>query len=116
MPHIINQSKFQKWQKPSFCYLCGVPLDNGLLLNDDHCPPEAMFKVADRINYPIKLKVHENCNHSWHVNDEKMGIFYDILHDGNKITSPELQNKLIFQDVETNQGVFKGITEFPLQP
>lgn len=75
-----------------------------------------MFKVADRINYPIKLKVHEKCNHNWHINDEKMGIFYDILHGGNKITIPELQNKLTFQDIETNQGVFKGITGFPLQP
>jgi hypothetical protein len=116
MPHITNQSEFQKRQKPSFCYLCGEPLNNGISLNDDHCPPEAMFKVADRINYPIKLKVHENCNHSWHVNDEKLGIFYDILHGGNKTTSPKLQKKLTFQDIETNQGVFKGITEFPLQP
>lgn len=116
MPHISSQSQFQKWSKPSFCYLCGEALANGAGLNDDHCPPEGMFAVADRINYPIKLKVHASCNHRWHVEDEKMAIFYDVLHGGAKASVPALQKKLSFLDIENDQGVYQGITNFPIRP
>lgn len=116
MPRIENQSQFQKWVKPSFCYLCGESLQNGTALNDDHCPPEGMFAIADRVNYPIKFSVHASCNHRWHVDDEKMSIFYDILHGGTKASDPVLQKKLSFLDIENEQGVFLGITNFPIRP
>lgn len=116
MPSIANQSQFQKWPKPTFCYLCGKTLADGTPLNDDHCPPEGMFAVADRINYPIKLKVHASCNHSWHVEDEKMAIFYDVLHGAKKASDPALGKKLSFIDVENEQGTYQGITNFPIRP
>lgn len=116
MPQIANQSQFQKWKKPTFCYLCGELLENTRPLNDDHCPPEGMFAVSDRINYPIKIAVHAGCNHRWHVEDEKMAIFYDVLHGGSKVSVPTLQRKLSFLDVETDQGLFQGITNFPIRP
>lgn len=116
MPRIETQSQFQKAKKPQFCYLCGDPLHNGLLLNSDHCPPQGMFAASDRINYPIKVCVHAECNHRWHAADEKMAIFYDVLHGGAKSAVPTLRNKLTFRDVETEQGIFQGITNFPIRP
>lgn len=116
MPGIASQSEFQKWQKPGFCYLCGKTLNDGTPLNADHCPPESMFAVTDRANYPIKLKVHATCNHRWHVEDEKMAIFYDVLHGAKKASDPSLQKKLSFVDVENDQGIYQGITDFPIRP
>lgn len=116
MPGISNQSQFQKWPKPGFCYLCGKTLVDGTKLNDDHCPPQGIFAVADRANYPIKLKVHARCNHRWHVEDEKMAIFYDVLHGAQKASDPALQKKLSFVDIETDQGIYLGITDFPIRP
>ena len=66
-------------------------LADGTDLNFDHCPPESMFAISDRANYPIKLKVHARCNHRWHSEDEKMAIFYDVLHGNKKASNPSLQ-------------------------
>jgi len=108
MPRIETQSQFRKWSKPDFCYLCGDLLENGAPLNDDHCPPQAMFAVSDRISYPIKMSVHVKCNHRWHAEDEKLAIFFDILHGGAKASVPALHRKLTFLDVETEQGTSKA--------
>lgn len=116
MPGIATQSQFQKWQKPDFCYICGKTLANGALLNSDHCPPEGMFAPSDRVNYPVKLKVHASCNHRWHIEDEKMAIFYDILRGGKKASDSSLQKKLSFVDIENDQGIYHGITDFPIRP
>lgn len=116
MPHIANQSQFQKWKKPAFCYLCGEPLQSDADLNDDHCPPEGMFAISDRANYPIKLRVHAKCNHRWHAEDEKMAIFYDVLHGSSKASDPTLHKKLTFLDIENDQGTFQGITNLPIRP
>lgn len=116
MPRITTQSQFQKWPQPAFCYLCGQIVANGASLNDDHCPPEGMFAIADRANYPIKLKVHAACNHRWHADDEKLAIFFDILHGGEKAEKPGLLKKLSFVDIDNEQGTYQGITNFPLRP
>lgn len=116
MPILLNQAQFQRWQKPNFCYLCGVTLEDGTALNDDHCPPQGMFAKPDRANYPIKLKVHERCNHKWHLADETMAIFLDILHGTGKSTDPGHLGKLNFIDIENAQGVYQGITKFPMRP
>jgi hypothetical protein len=116
MPRIATQSQFQRWPKPTFCYLCGNTLSDGTSLNFDHCPPEGMFALTDRSNYPIRLKVHAACNHRWHGDDEKLAIFFDILHGGLKASDPALRKKLSFLDVENDQGVYQGITNFPMRP
>lgn len=116
MPGIATQKQFRDWKKPSFCYLCGEILADGSKLNRDHCPPQGIFAAEDRINYPLLLRVHERCNHRWHGLDEKMAIFYDVLHGATKASDPKLAKKLKFVDVRNEQGVYRGITEFPLRP
>ncbi|THJ15091.1 MAG: hypothetical protein CAF42_015375 [Nitrospira sp. CG24B] len=116
MPQIRTQSDFQRLSKPNFCYMCGVDLNNGEIVNGDHCPPEKLFQPSDRVDYPIKVKVHARCNHKWSEDDEKLSIFFDILHGGTKANDPELLKKLSFLSVITAQGVYKGITCFPLRP
>ena len=116
MPHIHTQSDFQRLSKPNFCYLCGVDIHKDAIVNSDHCPPEKLFHPSDRIDYPIKVKVHASCNHKWHEDDEKLSIFFDILHGGKKVNDPELLKKLSFLSVVTAQGVYQGITCFPLRP
>jgi len=116
MPHITSQNEYQKLGKPDFCYFCGKPLSKGQPLNSDHCPPVKIFHTSDRINYPIKIQVHEKCNHSWHLNDDKLSIFFDVLHGGIKATKAEHYNKLTFTDIKTKQGLYQGITDFPIEP
>lgn len=116
MPRLVKQAQFQRWPKPDFCYLCGVALEDGSELNDDHCPPQGMFAKEDRANYPVKLQVHACCNHKWHTADETMAIFIDILHGTGKATNPGLLRKLEFVDIENEQGVYQGITKFPMRP
>lgn len=80
MPHVRTQKQFQQCAKPSFCYICGKPLDNGERVNKDHCPPQGMFKEEDLVNYPIVLKVHQACNARWSGDDEIFAVMYDVLH------------------------------------
>ena len=116
MPHLLTQSQYQRWPKPGFCYLCGRLLSNGTSLNDDHCPPQGMFAIEDRQNYPIKLSVHAECNHKWHLEDEKMAIFLDLQHGARKSTDSNHFKKLQFIDIENDQGTSQGITNFPMRP
>jgi len=116
VPHLITQAQFQQWQKPAFCYLCGMTLDDGTILNNDHCPPQAMFAKLDRTNYPIKLQVHERCNHKWHLADEMISVFLDILHGTGKAADPHHLRKLNFVNIQNAQGLYQGITKFPMRP
>lgn len=115
MPNITTQKEYQNLDKPEFCYFCGEPLNNGKKINSDHCPPEKIFHVSDRENYPVKLNVHENCNHKWHIGDEKLSIFFDVLHGAKKASNPQLRNKLSFVDIENEQGIYQGLADFPLK-
>lgn len=45
-----------------------------------------------------------------------MAIFYDVLHGGTKASVPGLRSKLTFLDIETVQGTFQGLTNFPIRP
>ncbi|MBF8177026.1 MAG: hypothetical protein K2Y13_06125 [Burkholderiaceae bacterium] len=116
MPRLLTQSQFQRWKKPDFCYLCGTTLKDGSLLNDDHCPPQSFFSKPDRTNYPIKLQVHERCNHKWHLADETMSIFLDALHGTEKSSNPKHLAKLNFIDIKSEQGIYQGITKLPIRP
>ena len=115
MPNITTQKEYQKLAKPNFCYFCGKPLNNEEQINSDHCPPEKIFHVSDRINYPVKLNVHKKCNHNWHIGDEKFSIFFDVLHGSQKVNNPQLRNKLSFVNIENEQGVYQGLTNFPFK-
>jgi hypothetical protein len=116
MPKLVKQAEFQRWPKPNFCYLCGLDLKDGSALNDDHCPPKGMFAKEDRANYPITLQVHALCNHKWHSADETMAIFLDKLHNTGKATKPGVRRKLHLVDIKSEQGVYQGITKFPILP
>ena len=116
MRHLVSQSTFQKWPKPEFCYLCGEALQNGKPTNEDHCPPSGLFRIEDRANYSLKLKVHAACNHRWHAVDEKMSVFLDFLHNNGKLTNRSLVDKLNFHDIENEQGCYFGVSNVPLRP
>jgi hypothetical protein len=113
MPRIVTQRDFQKWHKPDFCYLCGKTLDDGTDLNDDHCPPSALFLPADRANYSIVLKVHERCNHSWHAIDEILATIYGIMHGSIEQLGGRRREPTIEQ-VENDQGLFAAALDVPL--
>jgi hypothetical protein len=110
MPHILTQNDFQRRRKLTFCYLCGQPLKNDTNLNDDHCPPKAIFKDEDRENYSLTLKVHESCNSRWHKYDEQFSILYDALHGGPKI---EAKRDMEIIDVQNTEGIFPAVTGVP---
>lgn len=75
-----------------------------------------MFAVEDRSNYPVKVTVHKSCNHAWHLQDEKMAIFFDVLHGAKLASDPDLRRKLAFVDVTNDQGTYQGLAGFPLKP
>jgi hypothetical protein len=45
-----------------------------------------------------------------------MAIFFDILHGAGKASDPALIKKLSFLDIENDQGLYQGITNFPIRP
>lgn len=116
MPRLIAQSQFRRWPKPAFCYLCGESLANGSPVNDDHCPPKGMFAAVDRQDYPLVLQVHEKCNHAWHIADETMALFLDVLHGGKRVAEPRQLAKLSFLDIQNEQGRYQAINNFPIKP
>src|SRR5882724_8450993 len=110
MPHILTQKDFRQRRSLTFCYLCGQPLKNDSKLNDDHCPPKAVFKNEDRRDYSLTLKVHESCNSRWHKYDEQFSILYDALHGGSKI---EAKRDMEIIDVRNSDGIFPALTGVP---
>jgi hypothetical protein len=70
----------------AFCYLCGLPFQDGDQKNRDHVPPSAIFLEADR-NFPLILPTHYLCNHDRHLEDQTIGQLVGILH--NQAPDPE---------------------------
>lgn len=81
MSDIVDQKKAREVKKLPFCYICGNPLQSGEVHDDDHVPPKNMFLASDR-NFPIILRVHEQCNDAWQIADERVGFLIKILHGG----------------------------------
>lgn len=71
MIELMYQKHFQPLQKLPFCYLCAREFCVGDKINRDHIPPEAIFAKRDRD--PLQLPTHYACNHTHHLNDEKVG-------------------------------------------
>ena len=44
-----------------------------------------------------------------------MAIFYDVLHGNKKASNQSLQKKLKIVNVENDQGIYQGITDFPIR-
>jgi hypothetical protein len=86
-----NQNAMRKVQKLPFCYLCGKRLVDPR--NDDHVPPDAIFRSADR-NFPLTLPTHEKCNGDRSAEDQVIGQLVGLLH--RKSLDPR-QNKLTVQ-------------------
>jgi hypothetical protein len=118
MPRITTQKEFAQHKQLGFCYLCGEPLDNGYLLDDDHCPPKSIFNVTDRSDYPIKLKVHKQCNHAWHSGDDLLSLFFDPLSEQGKAANEKHRNRMEKHkvSVDLQDHTLVGYTNLPLRP
>jgi hypothetical protein len=55
-----TQQALRRARDLPFCYLCGLPIQPGDVLNRDHVPPAALFARADR-NFPLILRAHKHC-------------------------------------------------------
>ena len=117
MPRITTQQEFKEYKNLLFCYLCGEPLNNGMPVNDDHCPPKAIFNPKDRANYPILLKVHEKCNHEKHLSDEMLSLFFDPLSNQGKVNKDKHQRQMdkrkVYVQLPSSQ--LSGYTDLPLK-
>jgi hypothetical protein len=118
MPRITTQREFAESKQPSFCYLCGEPLDNGDPTNEDHCPPKSIFGISDRSDYPIVLKVHEDCNHQWCLSDDMLVLFFDPLSGQGKVGKERHRSRMEKRKVSVGfEGrVIDGYTNLPLRP
>jgi len=81
-----TQQAVRPAQKLAFCYLCGLPFQDGDHKNRDHVPPSAIFLQPDR-DFPLILPTHYGCNHDRHVEDQTIGQLVGILH--NQAPDPE---------------------------
>jgi len=118
MPRITTQREFAEGKQPSFCYLCGKPLDNGYPTNEDHCPPKSIFRVNDRSDYPIILKVHEDCNQEWCPADDMLSLFFDPLSGQGKAEKKKHRRRMEKRKVSVDLGghAIDGYTDLPLRP
>ena len=118
MRRITTQREFKAQKNLPFCYLCGEPLDNGLPINDDHCPPKSIFNSSDRADYPIILKVHEKCNHEQHLRDEMLSLFFDPLSNQGKAKKDKHQRQMDKRKVHVQfpNSQLVGYTDLPLMP
>jgi hypothetical protein len=118
MRRITTQDCFGQNKQLPFCYLCGKALDDGRPTNDDHCPPKRVFHASDRSDYPIILKVHEECNHAWHLSDDLLSLFFDPVSQQGKVLKEKHRNRMDKNKVSCNfrgQDI-EGYTNIPLRP
>jgi hypothetical protein len=76
---LITQQDVRPLRRLPFCYICGLPLVDDDVRNDDHVPPSSVFLEADR-NHPLILPTHYACNHGQHVQDQQIGQLVGLLH------------------------------------
>lgn len=113
---ILSQSQLRAHGFPTFCYLCGEPLDGPAPVNRDHCPPKGFFAPDDRENFPIILPTHEACNNRWKGADEIIGILTDALHIRKKSTDLKRTRKIDAQLVKLGENEAAMVTNLPISP
>jgi hypothetical protein len=57
MPALVSRAERQAVSALPFCYLCGIPFENGEARHADHVPPKAIFAKQDRD--PLVLASHD---------------------------------------------------------
>lgn len=77
MPSLLTQKALRNVRKLPFCYLCGKTIAKTDSVNRDHVPPKSIFAPSDR--QPLILLSHERCNHSRHLEDEKIGQLISLV-------------------------------------
>lgn len=113
---ISSQKQLRAHGAPSFCYLCGEPLDGPQPVNGDHCPPKGLFAPHDRANFPIILLTHQECNNHWHNADELIGIVTDALHSKKKSTDIAHTRKLDAEESLFGHHPAIAVSNFPIEP
>jgi|LQYC01.1.fsa_nt_gi hypothetical protein len=114
MVEIITQSQAREIKRLPFCYMCGDRIDNRVLRNQDHVPPECMFLKKDR-DFPIIMKVHVPCNVSWSVDDEKVGLLIRLLH-GEDIRKHKGKYKVQIAVGKDKKPLYPLLGGIPLKP
>ena len=80
MPSLIGQKALQVSRKLPFCYICGKILIEDDKQNRDHIPPSSCIAQKDKVQSPLILPTHADCNESFKVDDERTGQFLAMLH------------------------------------
>jgi hypothetical protein len=118
MPRITTQKEFAQHRQLAFCYLCGERLDNGYPLNEDHCPPRSIFAPRDRADYPVKLRVHKQCNDAWHLSDDVLSLLFDPVSGQGKAASEKHRRRMEKHktNIDRPDCTIVGYTDLPLRP
>lgn len=72
MPSIIGPKALQLvGTKLPFCYMCGSAFREGEEKNRDHVPARSCISQHDKLQCPLILPTHVQCNSSFAFNDER---------------------------------------------
>ena len=71
MVSLTTQSDLRNVRNLPFCYICGKQFAASDQCDDDHVPPQAIFRKGDRL--PLKLRTHKACNEKHSGDDENFG-------------------------------------------
>jgi hypothetical protein len=107
-----TQQAVRPAQELAFCYLCGLPFQDGDQKNRDHVPPSAIFLEADR-NFPLILPTHYLCNHDRHLEDQTIGQLVGILH--NQAPDPEHLRMRLMAGIAADGQLFVAAGGFDLR-
>ena len=74
-----HQRDLRRVYAQPFCYICGKAIADGDNLNDDHIPPNGLFKSSDR-SAPLILRTHRRCNSDQSADDQVIAQLIGPIH------------------------------------
>ncbi len=108
MIQLIHPKEFQSVSNLPFCYLCGKVFLKEDIRNRDHIPSRKVFHTNDR-NPPLILKTHEKCNHSYSVEDKKIGQLIGRIYGKN----PTIRDQAL--NFEKHFGGLESLTNLNIE-
>lgn len=122
---LTRQGHVRRHRDHPFCYICGEGFTGDQVVNRDHVPPENIFLVEDRVNFPLKMNVHKACHDRYCEEDERVGQLMQATRgemptperDRRGLEPHQLQNGQVIpilraESLDLNRAFFRYVRAF----